>query len=497
MNRILNAETLSDHGHIQGRRLMLELLEAGLRAADPYYAMQAAMHLEGDILTLGGSLYAAAGTPLPGPEVIDLRTVKRIFVFGGGKGITRAAKAMEELLGDRLTGGHLIEKHGTPHELQRIGVTYGAHPVPDEGCAAGCRRIIEMAADLRPDDLVITTMGNGVGSLLTLPVDEVSLEDVRRVVYAFQIEKGGPTGDLVPIRNHLDQIKGGKFTRYLRPARVVHMLAFARPAAYEDITRLGLVRWLHALPDETTHATAIESLKKWDLWEETPESVRRYLLHGKPPVANLSVAEFEASKQRVFFVFPPELGMVPTVKQKAEAMGFRTHVLFNNYTMKLEAQQAGRMVANMAFHSEMDGDPFTPPCVLLSGGEMIVTVGRETGMGGRNQEYIVAAAAELGLTRHVVMASVDSDGTDGPGHQFVQGEEYARIPVLTGGMVDYSTLQRAQERGIDLAAAVKRHDTSPALYALDDGIVTTPAMSMGDLSITLILGRSPDIKRPH
>lgn len=497
MNRILNAEALSDHGHIQGRRLMLDLLEAGLRAADPYYAMQAAMHLDGDILTLGGPLYAATGTPLPGPEVIDLRTIKRIFVFGGGKGITRAAKAMEDLLGDRLTDGHLIEKHGTPHELQRIGVTYGAHPVPDEGCAAGCQRIIEMAADLRPDDLVLTTMGNGVGSLLTLPVEQVSLDDVRRVVYAFQIEKGGPTVDLISIRNHLDQIKGGKFTRYLRPARVVHMLAFARPAAYEDITHRGVVRWLHVLPDETSHEAAIESLKKWDLWEETPESVRRYLLHGKPPIANLSIAEFEASQQRVFFVFPPELGMVPTVKKKAEAMGFRTHVLFNNYTMKMEAHQAGRMVANMALHSEMDCDPFVPPCVLLSGGEMIVTVGRETGMGGRNQEYTVAAAAELGLSRQIVMASVDSDGTDGPGHQFVQGEEYARIPVLTGGIVDYSTVQRAQERGIDLAAAVKRHDTSPALYALDDGIVTTPAMSMGDLSITLILGHSPDIKRPH
>jgi glycerate 2-kinase len=88
----------------------------------------------------------------------------------------------------------------------------------------------------------------------------------------------------------------------------------------------------------------------------------------------------------------------------------------------------------------------------------------------------------------VVMGSVDSDGTDGPGHQFVD-ESYAEIPVLTGGMVDSSTLARAKAAGIDLRAALKRHDTSPALYQLDDGIVATPAMSMGDLSVTLILGR--------
>jgi glycerate-2-kinase len=121
---------------------------------------------------------------------------------------------------------------------------------------------------------------------------------------------------------------------------------------------------------------------------------------------------------------------------------------------------------------------------------MLVTVGKETGMGGRNQEYILAAALEIGNTHHVVMGSVDSDGTDGPGHQFVDDEEYAKIPVLTGGIVDGSTLARAAAQGIDLAAALKSHDTSPALYTLGDAVVAIPGMSMGDLSVTLILGSS-------
>ncbi len=220
MSRIINAETLTDHGHVAGRRAMLDILETGLRAADPYYATLAALHLDGDILTVGHSLYEPPGTPLPGPEIIDLRSVKRIFVLGAGKGINRAAMAIEEVLGERLTGGHVIDKHGTPHNLKRVGLTYGAHPIPDAGCIEGCRRILEIAKDLRPDDLVFTLMGNGIGSLLTLPAPGLTLEDVRQVVYAFQIEKGGPTVDLIPIRNHLDAIKGGQFTRHLQPARV-------------------------------------------------------------------------------------------------------------------------------------------------------------------------------------------------------------------------------------------------------------------------------------
>ena len=183
--------------------------------------------------------------------------------------------------------------------------------------------------------------------------------------------------------------------------------------------------------------------------------------------------------------------MLPSAKRKAEELGLATHMLFNNYTMKVEASQLGCVVANMALHSEIHGEPFTPPCALISTGEMLVTVGKETGMGGRNQEYILAAALELGPTDHVVMASVDSDGTDGPGHQFVDdADDYAKIPVLTGGIVDSSTLQRAREQGIDLAAALKRHDTSPALYALGDAVVAIAGMSMGDLSLRLILDSS-------
>ena len=157
--------------------------------------------------------------PARGDEVIDLTETGRIFVLGAGKGIQRAARAVEDLLGDRLTGGHVIAKHGEDLILDRVGVTFGAHPVPDEGCVEGCRRIIELTEDLRPEDLVITMIGNGIGSLLTYPVEGVSLDDMQRTVHLFQIERGGPTVDLIPIRNHLDRIKGGQFSRYIRSLR--------------------------------------------------------------------------------------------------------------------------------------------------------------------------------------------------------------------------------------------------------------------------------------
>ncbi|MEX1020761.1 MAG: DUF4147 domain-containing protein [Litorilinea sp.] len=511
--RITNKQALSNHGHKSGRRMMLDILEAGLRAADPYYAMHQAMRREErdgrDVLYLGGALFEPEGSPRTGEEVIDLNEVGRIYVFGAGKGIQRAAKAVEQLLGDRLTGGCVIDKHGTDPILERVEVVFGAHPVPDAGCVEGCERILELAADLRPDDLCITLMGNGVGSLLTLPAAGVSLEDIRRTVYLFQIERGGPTLDLIPIRNHLDRMKGGKFSKHLQPARCVHMLAFLR-APYARIMTSPYYRWLHCLPDETTPADAVRMLHKWDCWDEAPQSVRDYLTDAvaareatsdavadtvadsvlDPAADTLKIAEFEAMRQRVLCLFPPELGMIPTAKQYVEGLGLRAYVLYNNTIVKPEAAQAGSLVAHLALHSETTGEPFVPPCVLLNGGEMVVTVGKETGMGGRNQEYAVAAAMEIAGNPNLIVASLDSDGTDGPGHQFVEG--YDEIPVLAGGLVDGTTAPRAEAGGLDLHDALKRHDTSPALWQLGDGIVTTYGMSMTDLTVTLILKPEDD-----
>ncbi|MCL4833156.1 MAG: DUF4147 domain-containing protein [Caldilineaceae bacterium] len=487
MGRIQNVDILTSHGHSAGRKALVEILGAGLDACDPGNNVRRLVRLDGDILTIGSPDFEPAGDPRSGEEVIDLRQVGRIFVVGAGKGVQYTAKALEDILGERLTGGHLIEKHGSPNILSRVEITFGAHPVPDEGCVEGCRRILELCADLREDDLVFTALGNGVSALLTLPVEGVSLEDVQRLVYLFQIEKGGPTIDLIPIRNHLDQMKGGKISRHLRPARCVHLLG-QLSRTYRDLMYHDLNRWLHVLPDTQTYADAVRNLKKWDAWDDAPQSVKDFLLAADPAQETLRHEEYEAMNARAFCIMPEHLGMLPAARAKAEALGFRTHLLYNNYDMLAEAAQVGKVVSNLAKHSELDGEPFQPPCALFGRNELLVTVGDAKGMGGRNQEYVVAAALQLGETRQVVMGSVDSDGTDGPGHQFIDG--YADVPVFTGGIVDYSTSQRAAEMGIDLFDELKRHNVSPALYALGDGIVATPNLSFADLSVTLILART-------
>lgn len=487
--RFVNTDRLTSHGNKRGREMLLEIMETGLAGGDPYHNIFRLIKLEGDIMTVGSPDFTPPGDPNKGPEVIDLNTIDRIFVLGAGKGVQHTAKAFEDLLGDRLTGGHLIDKKGSPRILKKICVTFGGHPVPDADCVEGCKAIVKLCEDLTERDLVFTITGNGQGSLLTYPVDDISLEDLQKAIYIFQIEQGGTTVDLVPIRNHLDQIKGGKLSRYIQPARAIHLFGHLLQS-YDDLLYRPVNRWLHQLPDFQTYEDAIQSLHRWKAWDKVPESVRRFLQKADPVQETLKIDEFLQMKNRLFCIMPEHIGFLPNARKKAEEFGFRTYTLFEDFEMAgTEAVHAGKVVANMAIHSKENNDPFIPPCAIFSRGEMVVTVGAKKGMGGRNQEFVLSAAMELGERggESIIIGSIDTDGTDGPGSQFTDDPENMHVPVLTGGIVDYSTARRAKERGLNIFEALRDHNTSKLLHVLDDGIVATQNLSTGDLTVTLVL----------
>jgi len=475
-------ESLASHGNMEGRKALLEILEAGLQAADPYYNTQQLLRIEGRKLIVGNPDYEPAGDPQSGEQIYDLDETGKILVFGAGKGSQYVAKAIEDTLGDRLTGGHIIAKHGDEQIVRKIGVTYGGHPVPDEGCVEGCRKIMEMCRGLQSNDLVFTIAANGVSSLLTMPAPGVSLEDVRQTTYMMQIERGVPTQDLNPIRNHLDMMKSGRISRYIQPAQAVHIIAI-EPGDYDQLMHRNL--WLHTLPDCSTYADAVAMFHKWDAWESAPQSVREFLLRADPRYETVKAAEFERGRFRIFGTMPHKLSMIPMAMKKAEELGFRPYRLAS--WMQAEASQVGPTVGAIALTIEREGAPFEPPCALFSTGELLVTVGQENGVGGRNQEYALSAALRIAGSRNVVMGGVDTDGTDGPGGCFAA--DAADIPCLAGGIVDGETVAEAKALGVDILAELKRHNTSAALWRLKSGIAATHNISIGDLDVTLVMGR--------
>jgi glycerate 2-kinase len=486
--RIANAGQLTAHGNRRGRRDMAAILEAGLQAADPYWNTRRLVRVEDGRLLVGCAEFEPDGSVPTGEEVYDLSKLGRIFVFGAGKGLQRVAKALEDVLGDRLAGGHVIDKKGHPVILERIGVTLGGHPVPDEDCVRGCEEILALTRDLTEDDLVFTCVGNGVSSTLTMPVPGVSLDDVKRMTHIMQIEKGAPTPDLNPVRNHLDMMKGGRISRHICPAQAIHIISID-PGSFEELMHRNF--WLHTLPDCTTYEDAVCNLKKWGAWDEVPAAVRDFLFAADPAYETVKWDEFQKMTFRVFGVMPGprQTAKIPAAMRKAEELGYSAHFMAEEMSA-IEARHAAAYISEIARTIESRGEPFRAPCAMFSSGEMVVTVGKNGGVGGRNQEFALAAAQRIAGSRRIVVGSVDTDGTDGPGGQFT--EDHVEIPCLAGGIVDGMTLDEARSAGIDIESCLQRHDTTSALWRLGSGILAEPNISLNDLTVALIMQPDED-----
>ncbi len=479
--RIQNTEELISHGNIKGREAMVQILETGLQASDPYYNTKKLIRIDNGKLIIGRKEFEPEGTPKSGNEVYDFSEIDRIYVFGAGKGIQRVGKGIEDVLGDKITGGHVIDKKGNPIILERIGVTLGSHPAPDNDNPKGCQKIMDLTKDLTEKDLVFTCVANGVSSCLTMPVPGITIEEIREMTYLMQIEHGAPTGDLNPIRNHLDMMKGGRISRYIHPAKMIHIIAIP-PGNYDRLLNRNL--WLHTLADFTTFELAVNNLKKWDAWDEVPASIRRHLEEADAKHETVKREEFEKMTFRIFGVMPSETGMVPTAMKKAEELGYKPIYLAERLH-RIESAPAAMYFANIARAVDLKGHPFKPPCALFTTGEFVVTVGKATGIGGRNQEFALTASQIISGNENIVIASVDTDGTDGPGTQFHKGVE--GIPTYNGGIVDGYTLKEAEEAGVNITAELKNHNSTFALWKLNSGVLATPNISLNDLTVALIM----------
>ena len=494
MNRILNEKVLCSHGNQKGRRIMVQLMDAGLTATDPYWKAKDLIRLDGNRLYIGNADFEPIGSPRTGTDVYELgRDIDRIFIFGAGKGIWRAVQAYEEVLGDYLSGGHVILKHGDEAASSRIGITWGGHPVPDIHCVEGCKKLVACieAAHLTERDLVITVVGNGVSSLLTLPPEGIELADVMDITRIIQIEKGFPTPQLNIVRNQIDQLKGGRITRMLRPAKMVHTFTIDINEGNDTYNLVGyrarteVNEWLHTLPDISTAEMAVNFLKENGIWERMAPAVRDYLEHHGTENPVMKCPEFERLDCRIFGLMPQSRSFVPAVIEKAREMGISAHWMTKQYFAS--ASEIGKLMCGVAKLVDEEGEPFQAPCVMIFTGEALVAVGENGGVGGRNQELALTAAVAISRRKRIVVGAADTDGTDGPGGFINSDAEEAGIRVLAGGIVDGYTAEEAQLRGVDLAGALRSHATSDALWRLDSAIVATHNISINDLVLVLVM----------
>lgn len=486
--RIQNFDALTNHGNTAGRNHVAQILGAGLDLVDPSVGVRSLVSRKGNVLVFDGPDHELDGDPRAGRAEYDLDAFDRVIVIGAAKGIQTGIVALEEILGDYLTGGHVIAKHGDGILCKKVGVTLAGHPVPDEFCVEGCRKIHEWIKAVTPRDLVITMTGSGVSSLLTWPIEGVTLEETQHLTRRLQIEKGAFTTDLNAVRNHLDRYKGGRISRLLKGATVVNLFtndigATGAPPGLRNSYQTLLEKniFLATLSDGSTFEDAVRTLRKHDVWDETPAHIRDHFLKADPAEETVKADEYESFNARVFGLTPKLTTVYPAMKAKARELGYEPFMLAES--ISTEAVPAGVVHAGIALNIQNTNEPLRAPCVLISSGENVVTVGSGKGVGGRNQEFCIAAARQIAGSARIVVGAVDTDGTDGPGGLDLPGAP----ECLCGALVDGQTVDEARAAGIDLADALKTHATSEPLWKLGSGIAAAQSISVLDLRVIAIM----------
>lgn len=430
-----------------------QIFEAGLQAVDPMQAIVRHVTLNDKVLRIGDRQF-------------NLKDYDRILVVGAGKAVAPMAKAIEDLLGNRISDGVIVVKdeHGLP--LKKIKICEASHPVPDERGVAGTAEILALVEKAAERDLVICLISGGGSALLIAPVQEISLADKQNATKLL-LACGATIHEFNTVRKHLSRAKGGRLAQKADPATVTSLILSDVVGDDLDVIASG-----PTVPDSSTFQDAERILKGHGIWDQLAPSVCKHIEKG----AAGQTADTPKPGDTIFgncsqVLVGNNLQALHAAGQQAHKLGYQPLILSSK--VEGEAREVAKFYAAIAREVRDSQNPLAPPLCVLAGGETTVTL-KGDGRGGRNQEFALASALAIAGLDKIVVLSGGTDGTDGP-------------TDAAGAMADGATVARARENNLDPKDFLRRNDSYTFFHKLDDLIKTGPTRTnVMDIYILLI-----------
>ncbi|WP_295959596.1 glycerate kinase [Rhodoferax sp.] len=385
----------------------------------------------------------------------------RTIVIGAGKASAAMARALEDHWSGPLEG-LVVTRYGYDVPCQRIEIVQAAHPVPDAAGLQAAQRIRQLVTGLTADDLVIALISGGGSSLLVAPGEGLTLADKQAVNTAL-LHSGASISEMNCVRRHLSSLKGGRLAAVCHPAQVLTLLISDVPGDDPIDIASG-----PTVADPTTCTDALAIVDRYRI--AVPPAVRSLLESGVGETVKPGDPRLAGIQTRM--ITAPQIALEAAAQVAREA-GITPYILGDS--LESEARDLGKAMAGIARQVAVHGQPFTTPCVLLSGGETTVTL-RGTGRGGRNVEFLLSLAVALNGLPGVYAMAGDTDGVDG-------AEEIA------GAVLTPSTLARAWALGTNPRSSLDNNDAHSFFQALGDSVVTGPTLTnVNDFRAILIEG---------
>ena len=440
------------------RKDALAIFQSALAAVDPEQAVQRALIRDGQILKVQN------GSKLI--KKVDLGSIERILIVGAGKATAPMAVAVEKILGDRIDAGVISVKTGHGLPLSRTRVMEAAHPVPDENGVAAAEEIKALLEAAGPKDLVFSLISGGGSALLPLSVPGIKLEE-KQAVTRMLLACGATIHEINAVRKHLSQVKGGQMARLAAPAMVVNLML--SDVVGDDMDTIASGPFV---PDRSTFEEVAFILARYKLMKKVPTAVRTHLKKGlTQKVPETPKAGDAAFKKVINLIVGSNLIALQAAQAEAKERGYRPLILSSS--MEGETREVAKVHVAMAREIRASGSPLKSPACLISGGETTVTLAGK-GMGGRNQEFALAAAIAMEGIERALVFSAGTDGTDGP-------------TDAAGAMADGETMARATAANVSAHKHLAENDAYPFFQTLEDLIMTGPTRTnVMDVRLVLV-----------
>jgi glycerate 2-kinase len=409
------------------------------------------------------------------PSDAQLRSYQRIVVVGAGKAGGSMAAALDAAIApDIALEGLVITRYGhcvpavhtnsATTNAARIKVVEAAHPVPDAAGLQATRQVLNLVQSLGTNDLLIALISGGGSSLLTLPVDELSLDDLRQLT-AQLLASGAPIEEMNIVRKHLSQVQGGRLAQACKAPMLVLVVS---DVAGDDLSAIASGPFA---PDVSQFADAQAVINRWNV--KAPLAVGSYLAKACSGV----ITDTPKPNDPLFIRVQHQL--IATAHQSLEAAaavfktaGYQAVILGDTITG--EARDVAQVHAGLVREIIKFNQPFKAPVVLLSGGECTVTLrpkavgDQRKGRGGRCSEFLLALMHALGsepeMAQRVCALVADTDGIDGSENN-------------AGALFLSDRWQKSTQLKLDPLSFLDRNDGFSFFEAIDGLVHTGPTLT--------------------
>ena len=435
-----------------------EIFQGCLTAVDPYKAVKRFVRVRGNRLVVGMDA---------GPESeFDLAQFDRISLVGAGKATAPMAAAIEDLFGERIHKGLINVKYGFTQELVFTEITEAGHPVPDENGEKGTGKILDFLQSSGEKDLIFSLISGGGSALLPSTVGNITLSDKQEITRKL-LGCGASIDEINAVRKHISSSKGGQMARAAFPATIVNLMLSDVVGDKMDVIASGPF-----VPDSATFRHVWEIFKKYDL-KDIPPAIYEHMKAGVDGQISETPKDNDKIFDRVFnFIVGSNILALEAASATAKTLGYETLILSS--MVEGETREVARVHAAMAKEIIKTGRPIPAPACIISGGETTVTI-RGDGLGGRNQEFCLAASMDLvELPPNVVILSGGTDGNDGP-------------TDAAGALVDPFTVMRGKDVGMEAAEFLNRNDAYHFFEMTKDLLITGPTnTNVMDVRLVLV-----------